>query len=136
MAERDGRVVRQNGAPQQLSDALANLFVATFMSIGNTREGQVIKTDGERLFQTTSGDIPTLACGTGKGAIVLRPQNIGIVRDNRANTLAGANLHRGFSGGRIRHPVATAGREIVVDESHGSGVDRYKNSETVIANRP
>jgi len=132
MAVLDGGVIQQIGTPQQLYDTPVNKFVASFLGTANILDGKVKKTDGETLFETASGDVLKLSGGTvGPGKIVLRPQNIRLVRDASDNTMPGKIVHREFLGSQIRYLVAAAGSEIVVDESHSSGVDWFETGEKV-----
>jgi len=128
MAVLDGGVIQQIGTPQELYDQPANLFVARFLGTANILKGRV-ETDGDQArFVTATGDSLSLSGSTPSegGNIVLRPQNIQISREAGRNALPGKVLHKEFLGSQIRYLVEAGGTEIVVDQSHSSGVDWYE----------
>lgn len=133
MAVLDGGVIQQVGSPQDLYDKPANLFVANFLGTANILEGHVEAEGGNVRFVTKTGDplsLPKDAAQSGSN-IVLRPQNISITQTAGANALEGKILHREFLGSQIRYLVAAGGTEIVVDQSHSSGVAGFETGARV-----
>ncbi|GAA6203052.1 ABC transporter ATP-binding protein [Aquicoccus sp. SU-CL01552] len=128
MAVLDGGVIQQIGTPQELYDQPANLFVARFLGTANILKGRVESYGDQARFVTATGDSLSLSGSTPSegGNIVLRPQNIQISREAGRNALPGKVLHKEFLGSQIRYLVEAGGTEIVVDQSHSSGVDWYE----------
>ena len=133
MAVLDGGVIQQVGTPQELYDTPANLFVANFLGTANILEGRVEVDGADARFVTKTGDplsLPNGAKNSGSN-IVLRPQNISITKKAGQNALEGKILHKEFLGSQIRYLVAAGGTEIVVDQSHSSGVDGFDTGALV-----
>lgn len=127
MAVLDGGVIQQIGSPQELYDKPVNLFVANFLGTANILEGHVEVEGPDARFVTKTGDALNLPSGVGTTGtnIVLRPQNISITLQAGTNALEGKVLHKEFLGSQIRYLVAAGGTEIVVDQSHSSGLDGF-----------
>ncbi len=132
MAVLDGGVIQQIGAPQTLYDEPANLFVADFLGTANILQGEVKRTDQGMVFATQTGDVLSLGTATlGKGAIVLRPQNISLTKESSAQTISGTIRHREFLGSQMRYLIDAAGIEMVVDESHIAGAHWFEAGSQV-----
>ncbi len=125
----DQGVLQQVGAPMELYDQPANLFVAGFLGTANVLEGRVEAQEGRPVFRTGDGiEVPLSEAAAGPCSIVFRPQNLVIVPEGaepRGNAgavkLSGVVRHREFLGGIIRYAVALAGSVILVDDSHQRG---------------
>jgi iron(III) transport system ATP-binding protein len=133
MAVLDGGVIQQIGSPQQLYDTPDNLFVANFLGTANILEG-TIEIDGtEKRFLTKTGDSLSLPEGSDAvgNNIILRPQNISMSHKKEKNSLPGEVRHSEFLGSQIRYLVAAGGTEIVVDQSHIAGQNRFETGDEV-----
>lgn len=133
MAVLDGGVIQQIGSPQQLYDTPDNLFVANFLGTANILEGTV-EIDGDtKRFLTKTGDSLSLPDGSGAVGtnIILRPQNISMSHKKAKNSLPGKVRHSEFLGSQIRYLVAAGGTEIVIDQSHRAGQDRFTTGADV-----
>jgi iron(III) transport system ATP-binding protein len=132
MAVLDKGVIQQIGTPQQLYDRPLNLFVAEFLGTANILSGAVEKSEASTRFKTSAGDVLQLSeCREGKGAIVLRPQNLEIVAQPGKDTLTGKVLHREFLGSQIRYIVETSGTNMIVDQFHHIGHDWRETGSNV-----
>ncbi len=132
MAVLDGGVIQQVGSPQTLYDEPDNLFVADFLGTANILPGEVKRSEQGIVFATETGEVLALESATlGKGSIVLRPQNISLVRESTANTILGSIRHREFLGSQMRYLIDAAGIEMVVDESHIAGAHWYEAGSQV-----
>ena len=133
MAVLDGGVIQQIGTPQMLYDNPQNHFVANFLGTANILDGEVKKSGKDLRFVTSGGDAFSLQEGDlGKGSIVLRPQNISIVKKPGRDTIEGIVRHREFLGSQIRYIIDAAGTEIVVDQSHSAGIDWVETETSVL----
>ncbi len=133
MAVLDGGVIQQIGTPQVLYDTPSNHFVANFLGTANILNGEVKKSGEDLQFVTSAGDVFSLKEGSlGKGSIVLRPQNISIVKKPGPDTIEGTVRHREFLGSQVRYIIDAAGTEIVVDQSHSAGIDWVETGASVL----
>ncbi|MCF6326267.1 MAG: ABC transporter ATP-binding protein [Devosiaceae bacterium] len=133
MAVLDGGVIQQIGTPQMLYDNPSNHFVANFLGTANILNGEVKKSGEDLHFITNAGDAFSLQEGNpGKGSIVLRPQNISIVKKPGPDTIKGTIRHREFLGSQVRYLIDAAGTEIVVDQSHSAGIDWVETGTSVL----
>jgi iron(III) transport system ATP-binding protein len=124
----DDGIVQQVGAPMELYDQPANLFVAHFLGVANVIEGSVDADGGTVVFRSADGGITVpLAEGTGgAGSIVFRPQNLSIRPEDAAPisgaaTLSGTVEYMEFLGGVVRYRVAVGDHSLLVDEAHQRG---------------
>jgi iron(III) transport system ATP-binding protein len=121
-------VVQQIGAPMELYDRPANLFVANFLGVANVVAGVMVEKEGKLIFQSSDGAVvvPVAEGGQGPGSIVFRPQNLTIrPQDGKpmpgAKRLSGTIEHKEFLGGVVRYRVAVGGHFIQVDAPHQRG---------------
>lgn len=133
MAVLDGGVIQQIGTPQELYDTPANLFVANFLGTANILKGRVEADGTAARFVTETGDHLSLPAGMRSSGsnIVLRPQNITLLREEGPNTLTGTISHKEFLGSQIRYLVNAGGTEMVVDQSHSAGLDWFETGTQV-----
>lgn len=127
MAVLDQGVIQQVGAPIELYDNPANLFVAKFLGTANVIDGTVLKEADTLVFRTDKGmDIP-LNQGTSSGrSIVFRPQNVDVCAKGQGATVAHAKItgkvdHTEFLGSIIRYGVDVNGDMVLVDHAHKLG---------------
>jgi len=143
----DQGVVQQVGAPMDLYDRPANLFVANFLGVANVVEGTVSREGETALFRSPDGTIAVPLANGAEGAanIMFRPQNLAIRRAGAppvqdAAPIAGTVEHIEFLGGVVRYRVAAGGQTLLVDEPHqrseptigrGEGVVLYLDRDQV-----
>ncbi|MET0102255.1 MAG: ABC transporter ATP-binding protein [Sedimenticola sp.] len=127
MAVIDEGVIQQVGAPMQLYDNPANLFVAKFLGTANIINGSVVTAENQGIvFRTDKGmDIP-LEHGASDGhSIVFRPQNVDVcavgTSTDGTTKLTGAIRHSEFLGSIIRYGVDVNGDTVLVDHAHKLG---------------
>ena len=142
-------VIQQVGAPMNLYDHPANLFVANFLGVTNVVSGNISKEGDACLFRSAGGAV-TLAisdAANGPGHIVFRPQNLSIRSLDQepvpgTTRLTGKVEHKEFLGSVIRYSVAVNDHRLLVDAPHQQGVEAmadgaqaalYLNSEQVIS---
>lgn len=137
MAVLDQGVIQQVGAPMELYDRPANLFVANFLGATNILRGEVMRNIGAGAVFRTEGhvDIPLSDCTLNGRYIVFRPQNVeiqasGAVRDDGA-TLDGVVSHTEFLGSIIRYRVDVGGDAVLVDHAHRIGETVFKAGDQV-----
>lgn len=124
----DDGIVQQVGAPMDLYDYPANLFVAGFLGVANVVQGSV-DADGEQLvFRSADGGItvPLVEGTNGVGSIVFRPQNLSIQAGSAApvsgaTTVSGTVEYMEFLGGVVRYRIAVGDHALLVDEAHQRG---------------
>jgi iron(III) transport system ATP-binding protein len=113
----EGRIV-QEGAPADIYDRPASLFVARFLGASNVLAGRIAAHDGQghvRIALDGGGHHLTLDSEHPPGArvdVVLRPENLTISAlpptDNR-NSLPGRVTASAFQGGRVEYEVDIGG---------------------------
>jgi iron(III) transport system ATP-binding protein len=113
-------VVQQVGAPMEIYESPANLFVAGFLGAANIVTGRV--SHGGRRFEIAEGlglDIPPGVTAPEGARLMFRPQH---ARLARAGVNAGGQAalpvvvaRREFLGASVRYGAQLAGVEIVVD---------------------
>ena len=128
MAVLDGGIIQQMGAPHELYDKPANLFVAKFLGTANIIDGTLHRGERGDTFRINSGEVLHLkANGSNGSSLVLRPQNIEIVAgSDRADLITGKVKHREFLGSQTRYLVEAAGSELIIDQKHIGGADWYE----------
>lgn len=122
-------VVQQVGAPMELYDSPANLFVANFLGTANIVPGDIEAFGSERAFRIAGGGHIPLPrkMEVRKGAkLMFRPQNAAIVPQGGSESrgpvrIAGAITRHEFLGGTIRYGVRIGATEIVADVPHQAG---------------
>jgi iron(III) transport system ATP-binding protein len=133
MAVLNDGVLQQVGAPMDLYDNPANLFVADFLGTANVIPGQM---DGG-LFKTDVGIAVAASNAPRDGrALVFRPQNVALrpaaepALDDAAR-LDGKVSHMEFLGSIIRYTVAVGTHRVLIDEPHKVGVQPVGEGEAV-----
>lgn len=137
MAVLDQGVIQQVGAPIELYDKPANLFVAKFLGTANIIKGAVITDESSLVFRTDRGmDIP-LNQGYSHGrSIVFRPQNVDVcaagMGASEAHSKLNGNIeHVEFLGSIIRYGVDVNGDTVLVDHAHKRGEDIFRVGDSV-----
>ena len=131
MAVLDQGVIQQVGAPIELYDNPANLFVAKFLGTANVITGAVLTEGDGVIFRTDKGmDIPLSQANASGRSIVFRPQNVDICTSVSRVTDAHAKIsglvdHMEFLGSIIRYSVNVNGDIVLVDHAHKLGEDVY-----------
>jgi len=124
MAVLNDGILQQVGAPMDLYDNPANLFVADFLGTANVIpgavDGNMFKADGG--INVAVGEVPA----DGR-ALVFRPQNVVLTPavqptfENCAR-LNGTVARVEFLGGTIRYIIDVGPHQVLVDEAHQVGV--------------
>jgi len=137
MAVLDQGVIQQVGAPIELYDNPANLFVAKFLGTANIIKGSVITNESSLVFRTDRGmDIPLNKGYTHGRSIVFRPQNVDVCAAGTGAGEAHAKLngqvdHMEFLGSIIRYGVDVNGDTVLVDHAHKMGESIFKVGDSV-----
>lgn len=124
MAVLNDGVIQQIGAPMDLYDQPANLFVARFLGTANVFRGVIDQQGGQTLFQSESGmQFPLESAERGERSIVFRPQNvmIGPAGELDQPRLDGTVRHLEFLGNIIRYAVQVGRDTVLVDDPHQGG---------------
>lgn len=122
-------VVQQVGAPMELYDSPANLFVANFLGTANILEGSLRLEGKQRVFDVPGAgalQIPEQAAMASGTKLVFRPQNAVVGATGSAvpagrTRLNGTISHSEFLGSTIRYAVKIGPSEVLVDIPHQSG---------------
>jgi len=137
MAVLDQGVIQQVGAPIELYDNPANLFVAKFLGTANIIKGSVITNESSLVFRTDRGMDIALNQGYTHGrSIVFRPQNVDVCAagtgagDEHAK-LNGKIEHMEFLGSIIRYGVDVNGDTVLVDHAHKMGESIFQVGDSV-----
>ena len=115
--------IQQVGAPMELYERPANLFVANFLGTANILEGAVSREGEQRVFEVKGGGRLPLAAAAivPSGAkLVFRPQHVSLGAAGSGG-LDGVVQHREFLGSTVRYGVRVANSEILVDTPFTSG---------------
>ncbi len=137
---RDG-VVQQVGAPMELYEKPANLFVANFLGTANILDGRVVQDGQGTGFEIAGGArLPVPAGKTiDPGArLVFRPQyaSIGPAGPGEVE-LPGTVVHREFLGSTIRYGVKLGESEVLIDRPfHASDTLFEAGREATVSLRP
>ena len=134
MAVLEGGVLQQIGAPIELYDSPANLFVAKFLGTANILAGEVATDGASSVFITRGGKRLPLSGShaAGPANVVLRPQNITVgMGAADTPTLRGEVAHREFLGAQIRYLVRVGDAELIVDCSHQRGAAALSIGEAI-----
>ncbi len=137
MAVLDQGVIQQVGAPIDLYDNPANLFVAKFLGTANIIKGAVITEGSALVFRTDRGmDIPLNQGYTNGRSIVFRPQNVDVCATGTGASEAHAKLngkvdHMEFLGSIIRYGVDVNGDVVLVDHAHKLGEAVFSVGDSV-----
>ena len=111
MAVLDQGIIQQVGAPVDLYDKPANLFVANFLGTANVLKGVISESGGEAVFRSEGNIEFALDSGErGRRLILFRPQNVNIVVegatvDETRARLTGVIRHTEFLGSILRYAV-------------------------------
>lgn len=137
MAVLDQGIIQQVGAPIELYDNPANLFVAKFLGTANIIKGSVITNESSLVFRTDRGMDIALNQGYTHGrSIVFRPQNVDVCAagtgtgDEHAK-LNGKIEHMEFLGSIIRYGVDVNGDTVLVDHAHKMGESIFQVGDSV-----
>ncbi len=126
MAVLEEGVIQQVGAPVELYDRPANLFVATFLGSANLIEGEVIADGGARLFSGRGGFRFPVADEEEEGwaHALFRPQTVhlggppGSAEEPGFFGFSGRVVRAEFLGMLVRYGIEVGGLELLVDEPH------------------
>jgi iron(III) transport system ATP-binding protein len=102
----EGRV-QQVGAPIELYERPANLFVATFLGTANILEGETRSSGGSLFFEVRGGGRVALPAGANAPAgakLMFRPQHA-VLKGAGEGGLEGTISHREFLGASVRYGV-------------------------------
>jgi iron(III) transport system ATP-binding protein len=124
----DGRVL-QVGAPMELYDRPANLFVASFLGTANLLAGRALGEGASRRFAIDGGGDVAIPVGSTlprKPTLVFRPQSVSLAPPGTPALpgcvrLSGRVAHQEFLGGAIRYAVRCGATEILADRQHQPG---------------
>jgi iron(III) transport system ATP-binding protein len=134
MAVLEGGVLQQIGAPIELYDSPANLFVAKFLGTANILAGEVATDGASSVFITREGKRLPLSGShaAGPANVVLRPQNITVgMGAADTPTLRGEVAHREFLGAQMRYLVRVGDAELIVDCGHQRGAAALSIGEAI-----
>ena len=127
MAVLNDGVIQQVGAPMDLYDNPANLFVATFLGTANVLTGVVEETGSGVQFNSVDGvQIPVESAERGPRRLMFRPQNVTIAAadtnpDSNTVQIAGTVRHMEFLGSIIRYGVQIGTDTVLIDDQHRQG---------------
>jgi len=128
-------VVQQVGAPMEVYEHPANLFVASFLGTANILEGVITSEGGRRVFEMGGAlrlEIPEGAHVPAGAKLVFRPQHAGIAPPGSSRTsLPGVVTHREFLGATIRYDVKVGTASVIVDTQFRSGDGLFAHGENV-----
>ena len=137
MAVLDKGVIQQVGAPIQLYDQPANLFVAEFLGTANVVRGEAAIRGDHTFFAGADGwriQLPEAPPASGRGVLVFRPQNVVLsASDNvpRADEMVGQIEYREFLGSVLRYGVQVGNQRVLVDVHHRHGVTPFEKGQAV-----
>ncbi|HXF67754.1 MAG TPA: ABC transporter ATP-binding protein [Burkholderiales bacterium] len=124
----DQGVIQQIGTPQELYDAPANRFIATFVGTINLVPGTVRAAGSAAVFHCAAlGEIALgRAAQAGPAELALRPHTLELAASERPATpgrhwVSGIVRDREFLGEFIRYRVSVNGTDIVADQPHLPG---------------
>ncbi|MBL8588036.1 MAG: ABC transporter ATP-binding protein [Methylobacteriaceae bacterium] len=116
--------IQQVGAPMDLYENPANLFVAGFLGAANILEGEVTLEDGHPVFRSGATIRIPLAAdepARHRARLMIRPQHCELAAGAAAAGAAGRIAHREFLGAAMRYGVAVGQSEILVERPFDSG---------------
>jgi spermidine/putrescine ABC transporter ATP-binding subunit len=122
-------LIEQLGAPQEIYDRPASIFVANFVGDTNVFRGVVSAVEDAMVIVTLSeGGRQLKARGTGLSAgdavdVLVRPEYVDLAVGESADGLPGRILERTFLGTGNRYLVDVAGREITARTAHRPQAD-------------
>ena len=119
---KDG-VVQQVGAPMEVYEKPANLFVAGFLGTANILEGRLVQENGARAFivgEDLRIVVPDGAEVREGSRLVFRPQHASLSAPG-AGGLPARVAHVEFLGSTIRYELALGGSRIVIDAPFTTG---------------
>jgi len=137
MAVLDKGVIQQVGAPMQLYDQPANLFVAEFLGTANVVKGEALTRDDHTWFTGEDGwriRLPATLPANGCGSLVFRPQNVALSAsddEHQESDLIGRIEYREFLGSVLRYGVQIGSDRVLVDEHHRHGVTAFEKGQAV-----
>ena len=137
MAVLDKGVIQQVGAPMQLYDQPANLFVAEFLGTANVVKGEALTRDDHTWFTGEDGwriRLPATLPASGHGSLVFRPQNVALSasgHEHQESDLVGRIEYREFLGSVLRYGVQIGRERVLVDEHHRHGVSPFEKGQAV-----
>ena len=128
---KDG-VIQQVGAPCELYEKPANLFVANFLGNTNQLSGHIEMQTGGRIFRLKSGDalsIPDDATIPEGAELVVRPQALSITYDGPGWTAIVRDVE--FLGATLRYRVALGSDSLIVDATFRPGDSVFSPGDAV-----
>lgn len=134
---KDG-VVQQVGAPMEVYEKPANLFVASFLGTANILAGEVASENGARFFVIGDGlrvKIPDSADVPAGARLVFRPQHASLVPQNGGG-LPATVKHLEFLGSTVRYELALGSATIIVDTPFMSGESLHEAGHAVEVKLP
>ena len=134
---KDG-VVQQVGAPMEVYEKPANLFVASFLGTANILAGEVASENGARFFVIGDGlrvRIPDSADVPAGARLVFRPQHASLVPQNGGG-LPATVKHLEFLGSTVRYELALGSATIIVDTPFMSGESLHEAGHAVEVKLP
>jgi iron(III) transport system ATP-binding protein len=125
----DQGVIQQVGTPNELYDAPANRFIATFVGTINLLNGTLEKAGGGTVFRCETLGAIAIASGTasaGPAEIAIRPHAIhlavpGKPLDAGRTWLDGTVAEREFLGEFVRYTVRVGAASLIADQPHYMG---------------
>lgn len=124
----DQGVIQQVGTPQQLYDAPANRFIATFVGTINLVPGTVRTAGSTAVFHCAAlGEVALgSAAQPGSAELALRPHTLELAAPERPETpgrhwVSGTVRDREFLGEFIRYRVSVNGTDLLADQPHLPG---------------
>jgi iron(III) transport system ATP-binding protein len=131
---KDG-IVQQVGAPMDVYEHPANLFVASFLGTANIIEGKVVQDGGRRVFEMGGAlrlPVPEGAVLPPGARLVFRPQHASLAApDSASPALKGVVKHREFLGATVRYEVEVGTSSVVVDAPFQTGASLYSAGDAV-----
>jgi iron(III) transport system ATP-binding protein len=127
---KDG-VVQQVGAPMELYEKPANLFVAGFLGAANIISGRVVQQDGRRIFAITEDlklAIPDECEAVDGSRLVFRPQHARLAAPGAGGqgSLPARVTRREFLGANVRYGVMLGSTEVTVDSAFETSAALYE----------
>ncbi len=135
---KDG-IIQQVGAPMELYEQPANLFVAGFLGSANILSGSIVDTGAGKAFELAGGTriaLPENIRAPADAKLVFRPQYATLDTTASTSGLRGEIRHREFLGSTVRYAIAVGDQEIIVDAAFRSGDDLIAAGSSVTISIP
>jgi iron(III) transport system ATP-binding protein len=138
MAVLDQGVIQQVGAPIELYDHPANLFVADFLGAANVLRGEFCDSPSGSLFRIDEDTQIAFDKQYPSGAknLLFRPQNLRLSTNGSsipsdAVRFSGIVRQREFLGNLMRYEVETGKQRLLVDDNHQRGAPIFELNSRV-----